>query len=146
MIDTNLKGLLNTTKLVLPHMVARKQGHIINLGSITGHQVYRGGAVYAATKFGVRAITESLRHDVHGMNVRVTSIDPGQVETEFSLVRFKGDAKAAKAVYEGYRALKPEDVADAIVWSATRPEHVDVQDMVLMPTDQANVTTVHRGA
>jgi hypothetical protein len=144
MIDTNLKGLLHTTRLVLGHMVARGDGHIVNLGSITGRQVYRGGTVYAATKFGVRAITEALRHDVLGTGVRVSSIDPGMVQTEFSVVRFGGDKKAADEVYKGMRPLTPDDVADAIAWTVTRPAHVNVQEILLMPTDQAAVQLVHR--
>jgi NADP-dependent 3-hydroxy acid dehydrogenase YdfG len=144
MIDTNLKGLLHTTRLVLGHMVARGDGHIVNLGSITGRQVYRGGTVYAATKFGVRAITEALRHDVLGTGVRVSSIDPGMVRTEFSVVRFGGDKKAADEVYKGMRPLTPDDVADAIAWTVTRPAHVNVQEILLMPTDQAAVQLVHR--
>ena len=144
MIDTNIKGVLNTTHLVLPHMVRRGHGHVINLGSITGRRVYRGGTVYAATKFAVRAITESLRLDVAGKGVRVTEIQPGLVETEFSVVRFRGDTEAAKKVYADTRALTPADVADAILWAATRPQHVNVQEILLMPTDQAGVVDVHR--
>ena len=143
MIDTNIKGVLRTTQLVLPHMVKRGHGHVINLGSITGRQVYKGGTVYAATKFAVRGLTESLRHDLLGTGVRVTSIDPGLVETEFSLVRH-GDPEAARKVYANMRTLKPEDVADAIVFCATRPPHVDIAELLIMPTDQASVTLTHR--
>jgi serine 3-dehydrogenase len=144
MIDTNVKGLLYTTHLVLGPMVRRGRGHIVNLGSITGRRVYRGGTVYAATKFAVRAITESLRLDLHGTGVRVTGIEPGQVETEFSKVRFRGDESKAADVYAGYRPLSPDDVAEAIVWCVSRPEHVDVQDMLIMPTDQSGPTTIHK--
>ncbi len=144
MIDTNVKGLLYTTRLALPFMVERGEGHIVNIGSITGREVYRGGVVYAATKFGVRAITAALRHDVLGTGVRVTSVDPGMVETEFSVVRFSGDKKAAGKVYEGFRPLRGQDIADAVVWAATRPAHVNIQEILVMPTDQAAVTTVHR--
>lgn len=146
MVDTNVKGLLYTTRLVLPFMVERGDGHVVNVGSITGRQVYRGGVVYAATKFGVRAITGALRHDVLGTGVRVTSVDPGMVETEFSVVRFGGDQKKAEEEYEGFRPLTGGDVADAIVWAATRPAHVNIQEVLVMPTDQAAATTVYRSS
>ena len=144
MIDTNVKGLLRVTRAILPDMLARRSGHVVNLGSTAGHWVYRGGAVYCATKFAVRAITEALRLDVHGSGVRVTSVDPGLVETEFSEVRFSGDVERAKAVYAGMTPLTPDDVADAIHYAVTRPGHVNVQDIVLMPVDQASVRDVHR--
>jgi serine 3-dehydrogenase len=142
-IDTNVKGLLRVTRAILPHMVARGSGHVVMLGSTAGHWVYPGGAVYCASKHAVRAITEGLRMDVHGSGVRVTSVDPGLVGgTEFSDVRFRGDHERARKVYEGYRPLAPEDVADAILWCVERPPHVNVQDVVLMPTAQASVTMV----
>jgi serine 3-dehydrogenase len=142
-IDTNVKGLLRVTRAILPHMVARGSGHVVMLGSTAGHWVYPGGAVYCASKHAVRAITEGLRMDVHGSGVRVTSMDPGLVGgTEFSDVRFRGDHERARKVYEGYRPLAPEDVADAILWCVERPPHVNVQDVVLMPTAQASVTMV----
>jgi 3-hydroxy acid dehydrogenase / malonic semialdehyde reductase len=144
MIDTNIKGLLYVTHLVLPAMVKRGLGHIVNIGSVTGRRVYRGGAVYAATKFAVRALNEAMRLDVMGTGVRVTSIDPGMVETEFSLVRFRGDQDAAKKVYDGMRPLAPSDVADAIIWCVTRPPHVNIQEILIMPTDQGGPTDVHR--
>jgi NADP-dependent 3-hydroxy acid dehydrogenase YdfG len=146
MIDTNIKGLLYVTRAFLPGMMARKVGHIVNLGSIAGHLVYPKGHVYAATKFAVRALNEALRLDVLGSHVRVTSIDPGMAETEFSKVRFKGDSDRAAAVYKGFEPLKAEDVAEAVLWSLNRPAHVNIQDMVIMPTDQASPRDVYRGA
>ena len=144
MIDTNIKGLLYITRGILPGMMERKNGHIINLGSIAGHQVYPNGNVYSATKFAVKALTEALRIDTLGSGVRVSSVDPGMVETEFSLVRFKGDVEKAKAVYEGLKPLTAEDVADAIYWCLSRPVHVNVQDIILMPTAQASTRDIHR--
>jgi NADP-dependent 3-hydroxy acid dehydrogenase YdfG len=144
MIDTNVKGLLYVTRAVLPGMLERKRGHVVNIGSVAGHQVYSGGAVYSATKFAVRAISDALRHDVLGTGIRVTNVEPGLAETEFSLVRFKGDRTRAGAVYDGTQPLKPEDVADAVLWAVTRPLHVDVQSILLMPTDQAAVLALHR--
>ncbi len=144
MIDTNLKGLLYVTRLVLPHMVDRGRGHVVNIGSVSGHWVYAGGTVYCATKYGVRALTEGLRLDLCGKGIRVTEIDPGMVETEFSEVRFDGDKSRAKDVYRGFTPLTADDVADAVLWAATRPEHVNVQTLILYPTDQASVTMVHR--
>jgi 3-hydroxy acid dehydrogenase / malonic semialdehyde reductase len=144
MIDTNVKGLLWVTRAVLPAMIAKKRGDVINIGSVAGHQPYGGGSVYAATKFAVRAITEALRYDVLGTGVRVMNIEPGLAETEFSLVRFRGDEERANAVYRGVRPLTPEDVADAVAWAVTRPPHVNVQEILLMPTDQASAYAVHR--
>jgi len=144
MIDTNVKGLLWVTRTALPGMIARGRGDIVNIGSVAGHQAYGGGSVYAATKFAVRAITEALRYDVLGTGVRVMNVAPGLAETEFSLVRFHGDAARAKSVYKGTRPLTAEDVADAVVWCVTRPDHVNVQEIVLMPTDQASAYAVHR--
>lgn len=145
MIDTNLKGLLYITRAILPFMIKNKEGHIVNLGSIAGREVYPKGHVYNATKFAVRALNEGLRIDTLGSGVRVTSIDPGMVETEFSLVRFKGDQEKAKSVYAGMKPLRAEDIAEAIAWSLKRPKHVNVQEILLMPTDQASVRDVHRG-
>lgn len=144
MIDTNLKGLLYMTRFVLPGMIARNHGHIINIGSVAGHQTYVGGSVYCATKAAVNRINQGLRLDVNGYAIRVTSIDPGMVESEFSLVRFKGDITRAKQVYQGMTPLKPEDVADAALYCLTRPEHVNVSEMILYPTDQASATMIHR--
>ena len=144
MIDTNVKGLLNVSRMVLPGMVARGSGHVVNIGSVAGHEVYPDGGVYCGTKFFVRAINKAMRLDLHASGVRVTSIDPGLAETEFSEVRFDGDGERARKVYEGTRPLAPEDVADAVSWAVTRPGHVNVEDMVLMPTDQCSATGVHR--
>jgi 3-hydroxy acid dehydrogenase/malonic semialdehyde reductase len=144
MIDTNIKGLLYITRAILPMLLAKKSGHIVNLGSIAGHAVYPMGSVYCATKFAVNALTEALRMDTLGSGIRVTAIDPGMVETEFSLVRFKGDQAKSDAVYQGVTPLTPDDVADAICWSLSRPKHVNVQQIVLMPTDQASVRDIAR--
>lgn len=144
MIDTNVKGLLYVTRAVLPSMVARGRGHVVNIGSVAGHQVYAGGAVYCATKFAVRALSDALRHDVHGTGVRISNVEPGLAETEFSLVRFQGDATRAKSVYRGTEPLRAEDVADAVHWCVTRPGHVNVQSILLMPTDQAAAQLLHR--
>ncbi|RYE59259.1 MAG: SDR family NAD(P)-dependent oxidoreductase, partial [Hyphomicrobiales bacterium] len=138
MIDTNVKGLLYISRLVVPHLIRRGQGHVVNIGSIAGHDVYPKGHVYNATKFAVRALTEAMRIDLLGTGVRVTSIDPGMAETEFSSVRFKGDEGRAKIVYAGMKALSAEDIAEAILWSLDRPAHVNVQEILLMPTDQAS--------
>jgi 3-hydroxy acid dehydrogenase/malonic semialdehyde reductase len=144
MIDTNVKGLLNVTRAVLPHMVRLARGHILNIGSTAGHMTYPRGNVYSATKFAVRALTEGMNLDVAGTPIRVSSVDPGFVETEFSLVRFHGDAARAKNVYEGFQPLSPEDVADAIAYVVNLPEHVNVLDLVVMPTAQRNVYVVDR--
>jgi len=144
MIDTNVKGLLWVTRAVLPGMIERRRGDVVNIGSVASHQAYGGGSVYAATKFAVRAISEALRYDVLGTGVRVTNVAPGLAETEFSLVRFKGDEARAQSVYRGVRALTGDDVADAVAWAVTRPPHVNVQEILLMPTDQASVYALHR--
>lgn len=144
MIDTNIKGLLYVTRGLLPGMVARKCGHIVNMGSIAGHLNYPKGNVYAATKFAVKALNESLRIDTLGSNIRVTSIDPGMAETEFSKVRFKGDEAKAESVYKGIQALQAKDIAEAILWSLERPAHVNIQEIIIMPTDQATPRDVHR--
>lgn len=146
MLETNVLGLLYLTRKIAPGMVERGRGHIVNLGSTAGRWVYPGGAVYNATKFAVRALTEGLRMDLHGSGVRVTNIAPGLVETEFSVVRFKGDEARAAKVYEGAEVLTAGDIADAIVWCCTRPQRVNVQEMVIFPTDQAAVAMVHRRA
>lgn len=144
MIDTNVKGLLYVTKAVVPGMIANGGGHIINLGSVAGREVYPNGNVYCATKFSVFAISKALRLELYDKNIRATTIDPGMVETDFSLVRFKGDAERAANVYKGLTPLAPEDIADAIVYCATRPPHVNISEMVIYPTEQANTTTVKR--
>ena len=144
MIDTNVKGVLNLLRAFVPGMVKRDRGHVVNVGSIAGHQVYPKGNVYNASKFAVRAINEALALDVVGTKIRVTSIDPGLVETEFSEVRFYGDSERAQQNYQGYTPLKPEDVADTIVYATGLPEHVNVLDLVLLPTDQRNAYVVHK--
>ena len=144
MIDTNVKGLLYVTRACLPALLNRGAGDIVNLGSVAGHQVYAGGAVYSATKFAVRALSDALRHDVLGTGIRVINVEPGLAETEFSLVRFQGDAERAASVYQGVRPLAADDVADAVVWAVTRPPHVNVQQILLLPTDQAAVHALHR--
>lgn len=145
MIDTNVKGLLYVSRAILPGMVERKKGHVINIGSIAGREVYPAGNVYCATKHAVRALTKGMQIDLNGTGVRVTSVDPGMVETEFSIVRFHGDAAKAEGVYRGMTPLSASDVADAILFCATRPPHVNVHELLLMPTDQASATVVHRG-
>lgn len=137
MIDTNVKGLLYMTRLILPRMIERNTGHVINIGSIAGHQVYPKGSVYCATKHAVKAISQGLRQDVFGTDIRVSSVDPGAVETNFSLVRFKGDKAKADAVYAGMTPLAPENVADAVFYCASRPPHVNISEMIVMPTSQA---------
>jgi NADP-dependent 3-hydroxy acid dehydrogenase YdfG len=143
MVDTNVKGLLWVTQAVLPGMVARDRGHVVNIGSIAGRQVYAGGSVYCATKSAVAAITQGLRIDLLGTRVRVSTVDPGLVETEFSLVRFHGDRERAAKVYRQFPPLRPEDVADAVLWCVTRPPHVNVSEILLMPADQAAVYASH---
>jgi len=144
MIDTNVKGLLFVTRAVLPGMVARGRGHVINVGSVAGHEAYPGGNVYCASKAAVRALNKALRLDLAGTGIRVSSVDPGLVPTEFSVVRFHGDAELAAKIYENTRPLSASDVAEAIVWCASRPPSVNVESMLLMPTDQAAATVVHR--
>ena len=144
MIDTNVKGLLYVTRAVVPGMVERKSGHVINLGSIAGHITYPNGAVYCATKAAEKAINDGLRQDVLGTPIRVTSVDPGMVQTDFSLVRFHGDENRAENVYKGVKALTAEDIADVILWAATRPTHVNIADVVLTPVQQANPYMLHR--
>jgi serine 3-dehydrogenase len=144
MIDTNIKGLLYVTRAVLPGMIERGRGHVINVGSIAGHEVYPAGNVYCATKFAVRALTQGLRLDLNGTPIRVTEVSPGMVETEFSLVRFHGDAERAAKVYKGLTPLSPDDIADAVFWCASRPLHVNVSEVVVMPVAQASTTLVHR--
>lgn len=146
MLDTNVKGVLHVVRACLPGMIAAGRGDLVLLGSVAGRQVYPGGNVYNASKHAVRAIYEALRLDAAGSGVRFTTVDPGMVETEFSLVRFEGDAEKAGAVYRGMTPLRPEDVADAILWAVTRPPHVNVGELVLWPTDQASTTTVRRDA
>jgi hypothetical protein len=138
MIDTNVKGLLYVTRVVVPGMVKRGSGHVINLGSIAGYVAYPNGAVYCATKAAERIFTDGLRIDLNGTPVRVTSIDPGMVKTDFSKVRFRGDEERAAKTYQNVDPLTAEDVAEVIVWTATRPPHVMIQTVVVTPTAQAN--------
>jgi NADP-dependent 3-hydroxy acid dehydrogenase YdfG len=144
MIDTNVKGLLYVTRAVVPGMIVRARGHVINLGSTAGEMTYPNGAVYCGTKAAERAINDGLRQDVLGTPVRVTSVDPGMVETDFSLVRFHGDTERADKVYKGIKPLAAEDVADAIVWAASRPDHVNIARVVLTTVHQANSLLFHR--
>jgi len=144
MIDTNVKGLLYVSRAVVPGMVVRKRGHVVNLGSTAGEMTYPGAAVYCGSKAAERAINDGLRQDLLGTPVRVTTIDPGMVETDFSLVRFHGDAERAAKVYKGVTPLKAEDVADAILWAVTRPAHVNVARVLLTPVDQANSLLLNR--
>ena len=144
MIDTNVKGLLYVTRAVVPGMVVRGHGHVVNLGSTAGEMTYPNGAVYCATKAAERAINDGLRQDVLGTPIRVTTVDPGMVETDFSLVRFRGDEQRAAKVYKGVTPLTPEDIADAIVWAVSRPEHVNVARVLLTPVQQANSLLFHR--
>jgi 3-hydroxy acid dehydrogenase / malonic semialdehyde reductase len=145
MIDTNIKGLLYVTRAVVPGMVNRGLGHVINLGSIAGHQTYPQGNVYCGTKAAVRSISEGLKIDLLGTPVRVTSIDPGLVDTEFSTVRFHGDTTRAATVYQGLTPLTAEDIAETILFCLTRPAHVNISEILLVPTAQATPTLVHRG-
>ena len=144
MIDTNIKGLLYVTKHVSQWMIQNKKGHIINIGSIAGKEVYANGNVYCATKHAVDALNKGMRIDLLPYGIKVSSINPGMVETEFSIVRFDGDEERAKKVYENIVPLKPEDIAETIYWMATRPAHVNINDLIIMPTIQANATTILR--
>ena len=146
MLDTNVKGLLNVTRLLLPAMIEADRGHIINIGSTAGHQVYPKGNVYNASKFAVTALTEAINLDVSGTGIRVSSVDPGFVETEFSVVRFHGDEERADRVYEGFQPLTGDDVADAVAYVANLPAHANVLRMVLLPAAQRNVYVVDRDA
>ena len=143
MIDINVKGLLYVSKAVIPQMTERQSGHIINIGSSAGKEVYPKGNVYCASKHAVIAITDGMRIDLNPFNIKVTAINPGLVETEFSQVRFKGDA-IANNVYKGYKALQPEDIADIIYFTITRPSHVNIADLLVFPTAQANSVTVKK--
>jgi serine 3-dehydrogenase len=144
MIDTNIKGLAYVTRHVLPLMVKRKKGHVINIGSTAGHDVYPAGNVYAATKFAVKALSQSTRYDVLDKGIKVTSVDPGMVETEFSLVRFRGDRERAKKVYTGIKPLSPKDVAETVLFCATRPRNVNINQVILTPLAQASSTQIVR--
>lgn len=144
MIDTNIKGLLYVTRAIVPQMVERKSGHVINLGSVAGRDAYAKGSVYCATKHAELAITRSLRADVLEAGIRVSTIDPGMVETNFSNIRFHGDEEKAKAVYKGIKPLVAEDIADLALFIATRPAHVNINELVVCPTAQAGPFYIHK--
>ena len=144
MIDTNVKGLLYVSRLISPRMVAKKSGHIINLSSIAGHEVYPNGAAYCASKHAVQAITKAMRIELLSFGIKVSCISPGMVDTEFSKVRFKGDAERAENVYKGLTPLYAIDIAEAVLFMATRPSHVNIDEMIIMPTDQASARDFHR--
>ncbi len=144
MIDTNVKGLLYVSRFIIPGMVERKTGHIINISSIAGKEVYANGNVYCATKFAVDALNKGMRIELSQYPIRVTGIYPGAVETEFSIVRFKGDEEKAKKVYEGFESLLAEDIADAIYYAVSRPAHVNINEMIVMPTAQPVPGIIHR--
>jgi 3-hydroxy acid dehydrogenase / malonic semialdehyde reductase len=144
MINTNVKGLLYVTREVLPGMLARNQGHVVNIGSIAGYEVYSGGTVYCATKFALRALSDGIKMDVHGSQIRVSEVDPGMVKTEFSDVRFEKGDKRIRNVYKGVNYLKAKDVADAIIFCVTRPPHVDIRAIKIYPTDQTAAHMVRR--
>jgi len=144
MIDTNIKGLLYVSRAVIPGMVRRGSGHIVNIGSIAGLEVYPGGNVYCATKAAVGILSKAMRIDLMGTSLRVTNIDPGMVETEFSVVRFHGDQERAAKVYQGLKPLSPDDVAEAIIFCASRPPHVNVSEVIIMATAQATAMLAHR--
>lgn len=144
MIDTNIKGVLYVTRQIVPGMIERGGGHIINLGSTAGHMSYANGGVYCATKFGIRAISDALRIELLDKNVRVSSVDPGAVETEFSNTRFNGDKEKAKNVYKGITPLNGDDIAEAIIFCATRPPHANINEIIITPSVQANSFFIHR--
>ena len=144
MLDINVKGLLYMSKAVIPQMVERKSGHIINIGSTAGKEVYPNGNVYCASKHAVDAINQGMRIDLNAYGIRVGAVNPGLVETEFSDVRFKGDGERASKVYQGFQPLKPEDIADIILFVVTRPYHVNIADLVVMPTAQASSSIVNK--
>ncbi|HMB62318.1 MAG TPA: SDR family NAD(P)-dependent oxidoreductase [Eudoraea sp.] len=144
MLDINVKGLLYVSRAVLPAMVRKKAGHIINIGSVAGKEVYPGGNVYCASKYAVDAINQGMRIDLNEHGIRVGAINPGLVETEFSDVRFKGDTKRAKTVYKGFQPLMAEDIAQIILFVVTRPSHVNIADIVVLPTAQASTTIVKK--
>lgn len=144
MIDTNIKGLLYVTRVISPNMVERKSGHIINIGSIAGKDVYTNGNVYCATKHAVDALTKGMKLDLLPYNIRVTQVCPGAVETEFSLVRFKGDQERADKVYEGFTPLSADDIANAVYYAVSQPPYVDVQDILVLCTAQANGSQFHK--
>ena len=144
MIDSNIKGLLYVTRLILPAMVEKKSGHIINIGSTAGHEVYKNGNVYCATKYAVKALTQSIRLDVLDKNIKVSAVDPGMVRTEFSDVRFSGNKEKVDKVYEGVVPLSAEDVAEAVLFCANRPSHVNINEVILTCSAQASSTQIYR--
>jgi NADP-dependent 3-hydroxy acid dehydrogenase YdfG len=144
MIDTNVKGLLYISRAISNLMIENKKGHIINIGSIAGKEVYANGNVYCATKHAVDALNKAMRIDLLPHNIKVTAINPGMVETEFSIVRFDGDSDKAKKVYEGLQPLTPDDIAETIYWVTNRPPHVNINDIIITPTVQATATNVIR--
>lgn len=144
MLDINVKGLLYVSKAIFPKMISQGTGHIINIGSTAGKEVYPKGNVYCASKYAVDALNQAMRIDLNKHGIRVGAVNPGLTQTEFSEVRFKGDTEKAKSVYKGFQALRPEDIADIIRFVVTRPYHVNIADLVVMPTAQANSTTVNK--
>jgi NADP-dependent 3-hydroxy acid dehydrogenase YdfG len=144
MIDTNLKGLLYMSRLITPLMIAKSSGHVINLGSVAGKEIYPNGNVYCATKFAVDGLTKAIRLDLYGHGIRVTQIAPGMTGTEFSMVRFRGDKERAKKIYEGFKTLTPDGVAEVIYYVTTLPEHVNISDLIIMPSAQASAIYVKR--
>ena len=144
MMDTNVKGLLYVSRAILPSMVKRKKGHIINIGSIAGHFVYPKGNVYNASKFAVNAITRAMRLDLYQKDIKISTVDPGMVKTDFSLVRFKGNKERADKIYEGMKPLTAEDIADAVLYCATRPQHINIDEIMMTPTAQASAIHVKR--
>ena len=144
MFDVNVKALLKISSILIPRMLKKNRGQIINVGSISGYDTYAGGGIYCATKFALRAITDTLRKELVATPIRVSMISPGMAETEFSLVRFSGDKKKADAVYDNIEALKAEDVAEIALFMATRPDHVNIADVIVCPTNQASVSLLHR--
>lgn len=144
MIDINVKGILNLCSIIIPKMLEKQSGHIFNISSVSGHDTYAGGGVYCATKYAVRAITDSLRQELVSSPIRVSMISPGMAKTEFSLVRFNGDENKAEKVYDRIQALNPEDVAEIVLFMASRPPHVSIADVIVYPTHQASVSVVYR--
>jgi NADP-dependent 3-hydroxy acid dehydrogenase YdfG len=144
MIDTNIKGLLYMTRAVVPGMIERQAGHVVNVGSIAARYTYPGGSVYCATKSAVKVLSEGLKIDLLGTSIRVTNIEPGLVETEFSNVRFRGDTQRAEGVYRGMTALTPDDIADSILFAITRPKHVNISELYVIPTDQSSGALINR--
>ena len=144
MIDTNIKGLLYVSRAIMPLMIKNKTGQIVNIGSIAGKEVYAKGNVYCSTKYAVEAITKAMRMDLLPHKIKVSAVCPGAVETEFSEVRFEGDKSRAKSVYDGYQPLKPEDIAEAVLFVCSRPSHVNINDLLIMPTAQANTSNLLR--